>query len=146
MYHHVFRIHSAYKFYKWSSARKVTKCSRSPVPDQFPSTGKKRDPSIPGARKGVEELDRKQWLVRSFLFEKCDKNESYTINIMMHAQYMPIIFMTHWSFWVILSSHIGNLSQVRVICICHDRRTDVLVRDCMQFCMWCFIAEKTSLM
>ena len=28
--------------------------------------------------------------------------------------FMPIIFMTHWSFSVILSSHIGNLSQVRV--------------------------------
>ena len=30
------------------------------------------------------------------------------------SQCIPIIFMTHRSFWVVLSSHIGNLSQVQL--------------------------------
>ena len=32
----------------------------------------------------------------------------------MNIQCIPIIFMTHWSISVILSSHIGNFAQVRV--------------------------------
>ena len=49
---------------------------------------------------------------------------------------MPIIFMTHRSFTAILSSHnIENLSLLRVICIGHNQRNDVIGIGCFSVCL-----------
>ena len=48
------------------------------------------------------------------MHKKIQCRSTQTAIVCKLMQCTPIIFMTHWSFSVILSSHIGNLSQVRL--------------------------------
>ena len=67
---------------------------------------------------GVEDIicpeNYMQRLTKKFWYKSLFTDNKTSFQLTSDMQCMPIIFITHWSFSVILSSHKGNLSQVWV--------------------------------